>query len=310
MKQISIVAPIYNEAENVQLFHEAVVAAADACSGDYAFEFVYVDDGSKDGSLVTLRRLAVQDTRVKLIAFSRNFGHQAALTAGMEAAGGDAVITLDSDFQDPPEIIPEMVAKWEAGFKVVYARRRQREDKPFKKITASLYYKFLSAMSDIRIPHQVADFRLMDRVVVDNLVRLDEHARYLRGMVAWLGFEPAYVDFDRPLRLHGETHYSLMRMVRFAMDGMLSFSFKPLRLAFWVGVLAIVLAIGFAAAMLYMNLVNDVPFPLYKWLTVALFGFMGAQFILLWIVGEYIGRIYADARSRPLYVVAERVNLD
>jgi hypothetical protein len=185
----------------------------------------------------------------------------------------------------------------------------QRDDTFFKKTTAAFFYRFLGGLSDVKIPKQVADYRLMDRVVVNNLLSLGEHARYLRGMVAWLGFKHTFVDFERPKRLHGETHYPLIKMVRFAMDGILSFSFKPLRIAMWVGMASMACAGSFFLYMLYDHFAKGVPYALFKWLTVIMFGFMGAQFLLLWVMGEYIGRIYGDVRQRPLFVVEETVNI-
>ena len=306
-QNVSVILPAFNEEENIAPFCDALAKVFVGMGGKCDYEIIYVNDGSRDGTEDRVREVAVENPRVKLVNLSRNFGHQAALTAGMAYATGDAVITMDCDFQDPPELIPKLIAEWEKGFQVVYARRVQRHDTAFKRITASGYYKTLGRMSDVDIPQQVADYRLMSRMVVDNLLQLGEHARYLRGMVAWLGFKHSFVDFERPKRLHGETHYPLIKMMRFAMDGILSFSFKPLRFAMWVGLAAMLLASGFFAYMLWDHFVRGVPYMLFKWLTVIMFGFMGAQFMLIWIVGEYIGRIYGDVRHRPLYVVAETV---
>ena len=219
---------------------------------------------------------------------------------------------MDTDFQDPPEVIPQLIAKWEAGNQIVYARRASRVDTPFKKITAGAYYRILSRMSDVDIPRQVGDFRLVDRVVLRNLNRLDEHARYLRGMVAWLGFKHDFVDFERPDRLHGETHYPLNKMLKLAMDGLLNFSFSPLKVGLWVGVSSMLISVLFLGYMVYDTLFGPpaATYELYKWLVVVLFGFVGAQFVFLWIIGEYIGRIYNDVRKRPLYVVNEELNFD
>jgi len=307
---LSVVLPVYNEEESIQPFVKALCAVLDAELPDYSYEIICVDDGSVDNTRMLLREIAQQDTRVRVVSFSRNFGHQAALTAGLDRSRGDAVITMDCDFQDPPEVIPELVVAWEQGSKVVYARRKARADAFFKKVTAGLFYRLIDRLSDVQIPRQVADFRLLDRVVVDNLLRLGEQARYLRGMVAWLGFRSAFVDFDRPERLHGETHYPLKKMLRFAMDGLVGFSLAPLKLALWVGMLSILLALGFIVYMFIDHFARGVDYPLFKWLTVALFGFMGAQFILIWVLGEYVGRIYGDVRNRPLYVVEEETRAE
>ena len=306
---VSIVLPVFNEEENIRPAYDALVSVFAGIS-DYKAQLVFVDDGSHDSSLVKLREIAAADDRVSVLSFSRNFGHQAALTAGMEYAAGDAVITMDCDLQDPPELIVEMLEKWRDGNKIVYARRIMREDRPFKKITASVYYRLLGRVSNVEIPRQVGDFRLMDRVVVDELVRLGEHAQYLRGMVAWLGFKHAFVDFERPERIHGETHYPLSKMLKLAMDGLLSFSFSPLKLGLFIGLFSMVFSFVLFVAMLWYQFMVGYNFPIYKWLIVAMFGFVGAQFMFLWIIGEYVGRIYNDVRRRPLYVLAEKINVD
>ena len=307
---VSIVVPAYNEEANVGPFYDTI---RDLFAGELEgcrLELIFVDDGSQDGTLARIKELAVADDRVKALGLSRNFGHQAALTAGLRVAGGEAIISMDCDLQDPPGIIPEMVARWRDGNKVVYARRKLRVDTPFKKITANWYYRILARSSDVDIPRNVGDFRLLDRAVLNSLVQFDEHARYLRGMVAWLGFKHDFVDFDRPDRMHGETHYTLRKMVKLAMDGLLNFTFFPLRLGLWIGMLSMLISVLFLAYMLFDIIVNDQTYQLFKWLTVLVFGFLGAQFTFLWVLGECIGRIYYDVRRRPLYVVNEKINLD
>ena len=306
---ISIVVPAYNEESNIAPFHEAITELFAEKLSDFTMELVFVNDGSSDGTLGVLREIAGKDAKVKVVSLTRNFGAQAAYTAGLGHASGAAIVTMDCDLQDPPSVVPEMIAKWREGSKVVYGRRTVRHDKPFKKITAKVYYKLLSRVSEIKIPQQVGDFRLIDRSVLRELLKLGEQARYLRGMVAWLGHEPSFVDFDRPERVAGETHYTLRKMLKLAMDGILNFSSMPLKLAMLMGVLSILLSLGFMSYMLYDHFVKGVTYRLFKWLTVALFGFMGAQFILIWILGEYIGRIYGDVRRRPIYIVDETVNV-
>lgn len=304
-KLLSVVLPVYNEEEGIKKFVTALFSILDTDLGHLRTEVICVNDGSTDGSRPILLALGAQEPRLRVVSFSRNFGHQAALTAGLVRAKGDAVVTMDCDFQDPPEVLPQLVKAWEGGSKVIYARRRARADALLKKLTAGLFYRLIDRLSDVQIPRQVADYRLLDRVVVDNLLRLGEHSQYLRGMVAWLGFKSRFVDFDRPERLHGKTHYPLKKMLRFAVDGVVGFSLAPLKLAFWVGLLSIAISFCFLCYMFYDCFVRGVDYPLFKWLTVVLFGFMGAQFILMWILGEYIGRIYGDVRDRPLYVVEE-----
>jgi dolichol-phosphate mannosyltransferase len=307
---VSVVLPVFNEEDNVSPAYEKLSEVFDGLKREYDTEFIFVDDGSRDRSLVRLRELAKSDERVKVVSFSRNFGHQAALTAGMGHARGDVVVTMDCDLQDPPELIVEMLEKWRQGNKIVYARRVVRDDRPFKKITAAVYYRLLGRVSNVEIPRQVGDFRLMDRTVVQELLRLGEHAQYLRGQVAWLGFKHAFVDFERPERIHGETHYPLHKMLKLAMDGLLSFSFSPLKLGLFIGLFSMAFSFVLFVAMLWYQFVVGFNFPVYKWLVVALFCFVGLQFIFLWIIGEYVGRIYNDVRRRPLYVVAEKINLE
>ena len=306
---LSIVCPVYNEQDNIRPFYDALVAVLDGELRDFSAEIIYANDGSRDDSLVRLKALAAADPRVKVLNFSRNFGHQAALTAGLERATGDVIVTMDSDLQDPPALLPKLIEQWRAGHQIVYARRSERVDTAFKKITADLYYRLMSNVADVDMPRQVGDFRLMDRIVLKNLLRLGEHARYLRGMVAWLGFKHTFVDFARPDRLHGETHYPLKKMLKLAMDGLLNFTFMPLKIGFWVGVFSMLLSGAFLTYMVVDKILHPaIEYPLFKWLTVVLLGFVGAQFIFLWIIGEYIGRIYNDVRKRPLYVVAEEIN--
>ena len=308
-KKISVVLPAYNEEENITPFHEALAKVFDTELTDLDVEFIFVNDGSQDATWQRIQERIDADPRVRAIGLSRNFGHQAALTAGLAHCTGDAIISMDCDFQDPPELIPKLVREWDAGNKIVYARRSSRSDRPFKKATAKLYYRMLSRVSDVEIPRNVGDFRLIDRVVLDSFLKLDEHARYVRGMIAWLGFKHSFVDFERPNRIHGETHYSLARMMRLAMDGLLNFSFSPLRVALWIGLGAMLVSVLFLLYMIGDILLNHEEYPLFKWLTVILFGFMGLQYMLVWVLGEYIGRIYNDVRRRPLYVVSEQLNM-
>lgn len=305
---ISIVVPAFNEEENVIPFFEALSGVLRGQLDDYEWNILFVDDGSRDATFERITECVKREPRVSALRLSRNFGHQAAITAGLQTATGDVIITMDCDFQDPPEVIPEMVAKWRDGNRIVYARRSMRSDRLFKKMTALLYYRFLHRFSEVKIPRNVGDFRLVDRTVLRNFLRLDEHARYLRGMIAWLGFKHDFVEFERPERTHGETHYSLSRMVHLAMDGVLNFTFLPLRIGMWIGFLSVTFSFLFFLYMLYDSIIKGVEYPLFKWLTVIVFGLMGVQFMFLWILGEYIGRIYDDVRRRPLYVISERLN--
>ncbi|MDA1044956.1 MAG: glycosyltransferase family 2 protein [Verrucomicrobia bacterium] len=303
---LSIVLPAYNEGENIRPFYDVLKKVLLQELPAFQHEIIFVNDGSKDNTWEAISDLIKTDDRVRGIRFSRNFGHQAALTAGMNAARGKAVVTMDCDLQDPSSLIPEMVKKWQAGAKIVYARRISRHDRPFKRWTADLYYRLLAKSTEFNLPRDVGDFRLMDRVALNSLLDLDEHARYLRGMVAWLGFRHDFADFDRPERIHGETNYTFRKMTHLAMDGILSFTFLPLRVGVWIGMLSILVSGLFFSYMIVDSIFFHQEYPLYKWLVVLLLAFVGLQFMFLWILGEYIGRIYNDVRKRPLYVIEER----
>ncbi|MCP4668913.1 MAG: glycosyltransferase family 2 protein [Deltaproteobacteria bacterium] len=307
-KTISIVIPVYNEGKNIRAMYEALLRSLKNLK--YAYEIIFVNDGSRDNSLEILKRLAAEDRQVRVISFSRNFGHQVALTAGMKEAQGEACITMDCDFQDPPELIPEMIGKYEEGFHVVHARRTGRKDPFLKRITAKYYYKVLGAISNVSIPRNVGDFRLVDRKVVTVLNSLPERYRYLRGMVSWVGFKQTFVDFNRPNRMHGDTGYTWKKMFKLAADGILNFSFFPLKLGMYVGLLTMFFGFAFIVYMIGDAIVYSTVYPLYKWLIVVLFVFLGFLFILVWIMGEYIGRIYNEEKGRPLYIIDEKINCE
>lgn len=307
MEKYSFVIPSYNEALNIPVIYDKIAKEMEPIS--QSWEIIYVNDGSKDNSMEVLRDLSAKDERVKWIDLSRNFGHQAALTAGLDFANGDAVISMDCDMQDPPELIGQMIAEWKNGFKIVYARRKNRKDGFLKKTTAVWYYKILYKFSDTKIPRNVADFRLVDKVVLAELRTMTEHSRYLRGMVSWLGFSHTFVDFDRPERLHGQAGYTWGKSLKLAMDGIMNFSLAPMKLAFWLGVLFNVLGGLFLVYMTLDTIFNHVRYELIKWLTVAIFMAVGLQYVLLWIMGEYIGRIYEESKNRPVYIIRSKGNL-
>ncbi len=303
----SIVVPCHNESRNVVvLYNKLIKLFKDSEISD--FEVILVNDGSTDETLNQIESICIQDKKVKCLNFSRNFGHQAAITAGMDYASGDAIITMDCDMQDPPGVILDMIDKWEEGFQVVYARRKNRKDSFFKKYSAILYYKLLDKFSEVKIPRNVGDFRLIDRKVLDQLKEMKEQARYLRGMVAWLGFKYTFVDYSRPERIHGKTSYTLTKMMRLAMDGILNFSLFPLKVGLMLGMLSIIAGLFFLLYMTGDALIFHTEYPLYKWLVVIAVMLMGFQFMLFWILGEYVGRIYNESKGRPIYVVNEKIN--
>ena len=300
----SLVIPVYNEEANLQELNSEIKQVMSKLNESY--EVIYINDGSRDHSLLVLRDLVKQDKNVKFLSFSRNFGHQAALTAGLDHAKGQAIISMDSDLQDPPQLLPEMIEKWKQGYEIVYARRKRRHDSFFKKYTALAYYRLLNKFSEVKIPRNVGDFRLIDRKVLDELKGMREKARYLRGMVAWLGFRFTFVDFDRPERKNGKTNYTLTKMARLAMNGILNFSLLPLKLGLFMGLASIFVGIIFLIYMIIDILLNSTIYQLYKWLAVILLIFAGIQFMFLWIIGEYIGRIHNETKDRPLYVIREK----
>ena len=300
----SLVIPVYNEEANLQQLNSEIKHVMSKLNESY--EVIYINDGSRDHSLLVLRDLVKQDKNVKFLSFSRNFGHQAALTAGLDHAKGQAIISMDSDLQDPPQLLPEMIEKWKQGYEIVYARRKRRHDRFFKKYTALAYYRLLNKFSEVKIPRNVGDFRLIDRKVLDELKGMREKARYLRGMVAWLGFRFTFVDFDRPERKNGKTNYTLTKMARLAMNGILNFSLLPLKLGLFMGLASIFVGIIFLIYMIIDILLNSTIYQLYKWLAVILLIFAGIQFMFLWIIGEYIGRIHNETKDRPLYVIREK----
>jgi len=304
---LSLVLPIYNEEEVIPLLHERLREFLDRLSLDC--EVVFVNDGSSDRSLEMLREIATRDVRYKVLSFSRNFGHQSAITAGVDYAKGAAVVVMDADLQDPPEVVLEMVDQWRAGYDVVYAQRLTRTGESwFKLVTARWFYRFFRAMIPIEVPLDTGDFRLMSRKVVLILRQLRETHRFVRGVVAWIGFKQTAVLYARPGRAAGDTKYPFRKMLRFAIDGITSFSILPLRFATYLGILisffAGVIAVWAIIAKLTSHTVEG-------WTaTVVLVSFFaGVQLLMTGILGEYVGRIYEQVKQRPLYVVSDRVNL-
>jgi glycosyltransferase involved in cell wall biosynthesis len=297
----SVVVPAFNEQETVGLFYERARLTMDSMG--QSWELIFVNDGSTDGTMDILRVLAKKDAHVKYISLSRNFGHQAALTAGLDHASGKAIISIDCDLQDPPELIPKLCRKWEEGYEIVYARRSNyRKDNLIKRYASMAYYFMLEKTSDINMPENVGDFRLIDQKVLSILKAMPERARYLRGMVVWAGFSHAFVDYDRPDRQTGDTGYTFKKLISLGMDGMLNFSLLPLRVGFIIGIVNIVLGSLFLAYMILDTLLFDKYYHLYKFLVVLLFIMMGGLFMFIWILGEYIGRIYNEVKGRPIYI--------
>jgi dolichol-phosphate mannosyltransferase len=307
--RLSLIVPCYNEAAVIGITHPRLVSALSALEADW--EIVYVNDGSADATLELLAAIQQGDPRVRVVGFSRNFGHQIAVTAGIDHAGGDVLVIIDADLQDPPELIGAMLDKWRAGFDVVYGRRNERQgESAFKRASAGLFYRFLNRLSETPIPLDTGDFRLIDRAVADALRRMPEHDRFLRGMVAWIGFRQYALDYKRDPRAAGVTKYPLRKMIAFATDGILSFSLSPLRLSLWLG-LGIASVAGLALIYLIaQQLFGTIAIRLTTFLLLAVILVGGIQLMMLGIVGEYIGRIYREGKARPLYLVRERLGFE
>ncbi len=307
MPLISIIVPVYNEEKNLELFYSQIKNLP--CFLDHTFEMIFVNDGSNDGTTEILYRLAQSDKRIKFIELTRNFGQQAALTAGLDHCSGDAIITMDCDFQDPPELIPEMIKQWDSGFDIVYMRRRIRKEGFFKRLNARIYYSLLYRFSDLKIRGSIGEFRLINKKVLCELNKMREKSRYLRGMVPWLGHKFMIIDFDRPARGAGKTGFSFLNMARLGMNGILSFSLIPLRLGLLIGIFIVFSGIVFMIYLALNYLINNQFYKLLEWLAVANYIMIGFLFILLWIIGEYIGKIYNETKNRPIYVIENKANL-
>jgi glycosyltransferase involved in cell wall biosynthesis len=297
----SVVAPVFNEEETLPYFYERMIAVMEGLGEP--FEVLLVNDGSRDSSFQIMKELHQQDPRVRVIDFSRNFGHQIAISAGLDYAQGQAIIIVDSDLQDPPEVIPRLVERWKHGAEVVYAQRAKRVgETKFKLITATLFYRLIGAITSVNIPRDVGDFRLMDRRVVDALVSMREHHRFMRGLSAWVGFRQEAVLYNRKERFAGQTKYPLRKMIHFSLDAITSFSHLPLQLATTFGfILASISLIGIMLAAFLRLFVNAIVGQASTLILVLFLG--GVQLIFLGIIGEYLGRIYDEVRARPLYIV-------
>lgn len=304
---LSVVVPCFNEEEVLPETHRRLVNVLEGISA-LAFELIYVDDGSRDTTLDILRGFQQADPRIRVVVLSRNFGQQMALTAGLESTSGEAVVVMDADLQDPPEVIIEMLDRWRQGVDVAYGRRTERRGETvFKRGTASIFYRILNILADIDIPLDTGEFRLMDRTVVDMVVAMPERDRLTRGIVAWTGFRQEAVPFDRASRAMGRTKWPLRNMLSFAVDGILSFSLAPVRLATWLGLLTVGLALGGIMGAVTLRVFTGTGAAGWTLLLLALLFLGGVQFVLIGILGEYLGRIYAEVKRRPLYLVKERL---
>ncbi|MEB9504229.1 glycosyltransferase family 2 protein [Bacillus anthracis] len=308
-KLISVVVPMYFEEEVAQECYNRLKSVM--LQNNINYEFIFVNDGSTDRTMEILSEIAANDYRTKIVNFARNFGHQVAVTAGIAAAKGDAIVIIDADLQDPPEVIPELIAKWEEGYEVVYAKRKQRKGETwFKLLTAKYFYKFLNYMSDIDIPKDTGDFRIIDRKIADVFNQMTERNRFIRGMMSWVGFRQTYVEYERDERFAGETKYPLKKMIKFASDGIIAFSTKPLRIVMSLGLLSVLISIIVLLYTITVKVFGHGTQTGWASIMVAITFFSGIQLLGLGIVGQYIARIYDESKNRPIYIVKETINID
>ena len=305
LRLLSVVAPVYNEEATIEQFYARVCTALQGIR----FELVLVDDGSTDGSEMEMRKLASNDPRVRVVQLSRNFGHQTALTAGLDHARGDAVVMLDADLQDPPEVIPLMLDHWRGGCDVIYAVREQRDgESRFKLATARWFYALFDRLAQVELEHNSGDFRMLDRRALDALLSMRERNRFLRGMTVWVGYRQAAVPYNRDPRFAGKTKYTIPKMLRFSFDAISSFSHRPLQLATLFGFLISTLAFVAIPVVIVLRILGSY-LPGFSSLTIAVLLLGGIQLIAIGLIGEYVGRIYDEVKGRPLYLVRGRVNI-
>ena len=302
--EISAIIPSYNEQDNVGLMYERMTKTLSKISPDY--EIIYINDCSKDQTLLRIKELAAKDTHVKYLSFSRNFGHQIAVSAGLDYCSGKAVVIIDGDLQDPPELIEQMYEKYKEGYKGVYARRTSREGETwFKKATAKIFYRLLASMTSIDIPVDVGDFRLIDQVIVKHLRNMPEKSKYIRGQISWIGYKQTFVNYHRDARIYGKTNYPLRKMLRFALDGITAFSDKPLKIASGLGIVAAIVSLLALVYALVAHFCFNSTITGWTSLILSVLFIGGVQLITIGIIGEYIARINNDVRNRPLYILEE-----
>ncbi len=309
MIRYSIVVPVFNEELVVEESYKRLKQVMDTTNEPY--ELIFVNDGSRDKTPEIVAQICENDKNVRLINFSRNFGHQTAITAGMDNSSGQAVVVIDADLQDPPEVILEMIEKWKEGYDVVYGQRLKRKGETFfKKVTAKMFYRLLSSMTSVDIPVDTGDFRLIDRKVCDVMSSLTEQNRYVRGLVSWVGFRQTAVTYVRDERFAGETKYPLKKMLKFAMDGITTFSYKPLKLSTYVGFLVAGASFIYLLVVICLRLFTDTTVTGWASTLAVSLIFNGVILMMLGIIGEYIGRIYDEAKGRPLYIIREKLGFD
>ncbi len=307
--QLSLIVPVYNESSNLDLFYERVLKVLKPLNLSY--EILFIDDGSKDDSLEKLLEIRGRDSKVKVVQFSRNFGKEIAVSAGLDLAEGKAAIPIDADLQDPPELIPSLIEKWKAGYDVVYAKRTKRMGESWlKRWTASLFYRLIAKMTNIDIPEDAGDYRLLSRAAVEQLKRLRERHRFMKGLFTWVGFKQTAVFFERDPRYSGKTKWNYWKLWNFAIEGITSFSYIPLQAASYLGLLVSVFAFFYGVFIIVFKLLHGIAVPGYASLMAAVLFLGGIQLLTLGILGEYIGRIYDEVKQRPLYVIHKTYGFD
>lgn len=311
MKKISVIIPMYYEEEVAEECYKRMTFVLQNIE-NYDYEIICINDGSRDKTLSILENLAIRDKRLKVLSFSRNFGHQCAVTAGLKYVTGDAIVIIDADLQDPPELIPEMLKLWEAGNDVIYGKRKIRDgESVFKLFTAKIFYKTLNALSDVEIPKDTGDFRLVDRKVVDTINSLPEHNKFLRGLFSWVGYKQIPFQYERKERFAGKTKYPLKKMLKLASDGIISFSTKPLKIVGGLGMISIVISfiLLIYALISYIFKLNNLSAG-WTSLMLGITFFAGVQLLSLWIMSEYIARIYDESKNRPQYIIEKKINIE
>ena len=308
-KKISLVVPMYYEEKVVQECYKRLTEVLSKIER-YDYEIIFINDGSKDKTLELLEEIAKKDFNVKILSFARNFGHQAAVTAGLKYVSGDAIVIIDADLQDPPELIPDMLKYWEHGNQVIYGKRKSRKgESAFKLLTAKMFYKTLNALTDVEIPKDTGDFRLVDREVVDVINQLPEHNKFLRGLFSWVGFKQIAYEYERKERFAGKTKYPLKKMLKLASDGIISFSTKPLKILGGLGLISIFIsfAIMIYAIISYIFKLNELSAG-WTSLMITITFFAGVQLLSIWIISEYVARIYDESKQRPQYIIEKKIN--
>lgn len=307
--KISVVVPVYCEQLVIEEFYKRMTKILVELN-QYDYEIIFVNDGSTDNSLNILTNIAQKDDKIKIISFSRNFGHQAAVTAGLKYVTGNAIIIIDADLQDPPEVIPDMLKHWENGFEVIYGKRKVREgESVFKLFTAKMFYKILNSLSDVYIPEDTGDFRLVDRKVIDTINFMPEHNKFLRGLFSWVGYKQYSYEYERKARLAGKTKYPIKKMFKLATDGIIGFSSKPLKLMGQLGFFSIVLSGLILLYSIISFFMGRAITPGWTSIMVTITFFAGIQLMSLWIVSEYIGKIYDESKQRPEYIIDKTINI-